>query len=220
MGIVETAAAVRDRLSKAPGLFKVPAPGVEMYVLRDFLSDEECAALIALIDKDREPSRLLAPTDDPEFRTSESCNLDTHHPAVRAVERKIAGLTGIDPDYGETIQGQRYAVGQQFKPHHDFFFTTEPYWPEQERHGGQRTWTAMMFLNAVEEGGQTQFPDAQVRIAPRRGNLLVWNNLDALGAPNMASRHQGLPVLAGVKYVITKWYRERPWAPGPGTDLY
>ena len=52
---------------------------------------------------------------------------------------------------------------------------------------------------------------AKVRITPRKGNLLVWNNLDEQGAPNMASLHQGMPVIAGVKYVITKWYRERPW---------
>lgn len=213
MGIVDTAAAVRARLSRVPGLLKLPAPGVEMYVLRDFLTAKECAALIALIDRDREPSRLLAHSDDPEFRTSESCNLDPRHPAVRSVEMKLTQLVGIDPACGETIQGQRYAPGQQFKPHHDFFFATESYWPEQEKSGGQRTWTAMVFLNAVDEGGQTQFPEVKIRVAPRRGNLLVWNNLDDGGAPNMASLHQGMPVIAGVKYVITKWYRERRWTP-------
>lgn len=222
MGVIEAAEAVRRRFSTVPGLFKVPAPGVEMYVLRDFLTDEQCSALIALIDEGREPSRLLAHTGDPEFRTSESCNLDPTHPVVRAVEKKIAQVMSLDPACGETIQGQRYAVGQQFKPHHDFFFTTEAYWPEQERNGGQRTWTAMMFLNAVEDGGQTQFPEAKVRITPRKGNLLVWNNLDEHGAPNMASLHQGMPVIAGVKYVITKWYRERPWTPSlaAATTLY
>src|SRR3546814_11939921 len=80
----------------------------------------------------------------------------------------IAGIIAVDPACGETIQGQRYAVGQQFKPHHDFFFTSEAYWPEQEKHGGQRTWTAMMFLNAVDESGPTQFPEAQVRSSPRK----------------------------------------------------
>src|SRR3546814_19393527 len=72
----------------------------------------------------------------------------------------------------------------------------------------------MMFLNAVDEGGPTQFPEAKVRISPRKGNLLVWTNLDERGAPSMASLHQGMPVLAGVKSVITQWYPERPWPPG------
>jgi prolyl 4-hydroxylase len=71
-----------------------------------------------------------------------------------------------------------------------------------------------------EEGGQTFFPKAAVRIVPRRGNLLAWNNLNAAGEPNDQSLHQGMPVLAGVKYVITKWYRERPWLPEPVQASY
>jgi prolyl 4-hydroxylase len=167
--------------------------------------------VIALIDKDRQPSGLLADSPDPDFRTSESCNLRLTDPVNIAVERKINGLTGIQPAHGETIQGQRYAVGQQFKEHHDFFYKSEAYWPEQERQGGQRTWTAMIFLNEPEAGGQTAFPKAGVRVTPRTGNLLVWNNLDEYGEPNSYSLHTGLPVEGGVKYVITKWYRERPW---------
>lgn len=68
----------------------------------------------------------------------------------------------------------------------------------------------MAFLNVPEEGGETVFPRAKVKIVPRRGSLVAWNNLDAHGEPNPAILHQGKPVLAGVKHIITKWYRERP----------
>ena len=203
---------VRDRLAAVPGIFKIPADNFDIFVLRDFLNAPECDALIRMIDVGKRPSEILAEDPDPEFRTSESCNLDPANPLVRGIEAKITRLMGIEPGHGETIQGQRYAVGQQFKPHHDFFFTSESYWPAQEANGGQRTWTAMMFLNAPDEGGQTFFPKAGVRVTPRRGNLLTWNNLDPTGEPNDNSLHTGMPVLAGVKYVITKWYRERPWA--------
>ena len=81
--------------------------------------------------------------------------------------------------------------------------------------GDQRTWTAMAFLNEPEAGGQTQFPKVNVRITPRAGNLFAWNNMDATGAPNPYTLHQGCPVTAGVKYIITKWYRERPWGVRP-----
>jgi prolyl 4-hydroxylase len=202
---------VRHRLQNTPGAFKIPAVGLDIFVVREFLSADLCRQVIELIDKDRVPSGLLAPTDDPEFRTSESCNLRLTDPINIQVEQKINGLMGIDPRHGETIQGQRYAVGQQFKEHHDFFYPSEPYWPEQERQGGQRTWTAMIFLNEPEGGGQTAFPKANVRVTPRTGNLLAWNNLNEAGDPNMYSLHTGLPVEGGLKYVITKWYRERPW---------
>jgi prolyl 4-hydroxylase len=202
---------VKGRLMRTPGAFKIPAQGLDIFVVRDFLSHQECEQLIQLVDQDRRPSGLLADHPDPEFRTSESCNLRPTDPVVIHIERKINGLTGIDPRHGETIQGQRYAAGQQFKEHHDFFYTSQPYWPEQERQGGQRTWTAMVFLNAPEAGGQTHFPKANVRVTPRTGNLLIWNNLTPMGEPNTFSLHTGCPVEAGIKYVITKWYRERPW---------
>ena len=202
---------VRDRLLRNPTVFKIPSNDLDIFVARDFLTPAECRGLMQMIDAQRIPSQLLAPTPDPEFRTSESCNLSPFDPLVRQVEAKIADLMGIDPLHGETIQGQRYAVGQQFKQHHDFFYPSEPYWPEMERSGGQRTWTAMTFLNAPEEGGQTAFEKAGIKVAPRAGNLLAWNNLDSNGEPNIYSLHQGCPVVAGVKYIITKWYRERPW---------
>jgi prolyl 4-hydroxylase len=212
---IAQAEAVRAWVARVPGMFQVPARGLEMFVLPAFLGQEECDGLIRMIDANRVPSRLLAPTDDPEFRTSESCNLDPHDRLVQRIEHRIEQVTGIPKAFSETIQGQRYAVGQQFKAHHDFFFASQEYWEAQEKAGGQRTWTVMMFLNEPEEGGQTFFPEAQVRITPRRGNLLAWNNLDGEGRPNARSIHQGLPVLAGVKYVITKWYRARHWTPPP-----
>jgi prolyl 4-hydroxylase len=69
----------------------------------------------------------------------------------------------------------------------------------------------MAFLNEPEAGGQTNFPELNVKISPRAGNLFVWNNMDVHGEPNRFTLHQGMPVIAGLKYVITKWYRERPW---------
>ena len=202
---------LNDRLARNPDVFRIPSSHLDIYVYRDFLTPDECAGLIALIDAERIPSQLLSPSEDPEFRTSESCNLDPEHPLVRQIEDRITDLMGIPSEQGETIQGQRYVVGQQFKPHHDFFHVGEAYWPEMERSGGQRTWTAMVFLNAPEGGGQTAFPEADLRVSPRPGNLLTWNNLDAKGVPNPYTLHQGCPVTAGAKYVITKWYRERHW---------
>lgn len=203
--------AVRERLLRHPTAFKLPAPHLDIFVVRNFLNREECGELIRLIDADRVPSTILAPTRDPDYRTSESCNLSPSAPAVQRAEAKLTQLLNIDPELGETIQGQRYAPGQQFKPHHDFFHRDQPYWPEMERTGGQRTWTAMIFLNAPDEGGHTNFPKAGVKVAPVAGNLLAWNNLDAIGEPNPHTLHQGMPVIAGVKYIITKWHRERPW---------
>lgn len=207
----EVGEVVRSTLAKRPGIFKVPATGLEIFVVRDFLSAQECSGLIERIDSDLKPSRLLADEPDPEFRTSQTCDLSASDPLVAEIDRRVAQFLGLPSEFAETLQGQRYAVGQQFKPHHDFFYPDQPYFPEQEKVGGQRTWTAMGCLNHVEAGGQTNFERAGVRITPKAGNLIIWNNLDLAGEPNTYSLHQGMPVEAGTKYIFTKWFRGRKW---------
>ena len=211
LGRSDSAARVRERIVHYPGAVRIPASDVELYIVRNFLSLEECAALVALIDADRVPSPVVADDPVPSYRTSETCYLYPGPDAVAVVESKLDELTGIESIFGEPLQGQRYAVGQEFKPHHDVFDTTQHYWRNQVPIGGQRTWSAMTFLNEPTEGGRTNFPTAGVVIAPKAGNLVIWNNMDVLGRPNPGSLHQGMPVEQGVKYVLTKWYRERPW---------
>jgi prolyl 4-hydroxylase len=209
---------VRNRLSRTPGAFRLPVREADMFVVRDFLTPEECQGLIERIDSNRQPSGVLADDPVPGFRTSESSNLDATDPLVASVEQKINAVLGLQPAHGETAQGQRYAVGQEFKPHHDFFYTDQGYYRTEASIGGQRTWTAMVFLNEPEAGGQTFFPEVNLKISPRAGNLFTWNNMDETGAPNRFTLHQGCPVDAGVKYIITKWYRERPWGVRPSNE--
>lgn len=204
-------AAVRERLVAVPGIVKVPATEIDMFILRDFLDQRICETVIRMIDANRSPSRLMSDRADPAYRTSETCNLDPGDALVQHIDGKFTAVLGMNSRYSEYIQGQRYAVGQEFKPHHDYLDTTGDYWRKQEKVGGQRTWTAMVFLNVPEEGGETYFPGLDLKVRPRRGSLVTWNNLDARGEPNRHTIHQGMPVIAGVKYIITKWYRERPW---------
>jgi prolyl 4-hydroxylase len=203
---------VRHRLEKNPAAFRIPSDDLDIFIVRDFLPEADCTSLVKQIDEGCEPSVVLLPTGDPDYRTSHSCNMNPRDPVIMAFEARLQALLGIAPALGEAMQGQRYAVGQQFKPHFDFFYPDQPYWPAMAAGGGQRTLTAMAFLNQPDAGGETFFPNAGVKVAPRTGNLLVWNNLDAAGEPNENTLHQGMPVAAGLKYVITKWHRERPWS--------
>ena len=69
----------------------------------------------------------------------------------------------------------------------------------------------MAYLNPVEAGGATAFTQLGIQIEPQPGALLLWNNALPDGRPNPATLHAGTPVVAGVKYIITKWYRTRQW---------
>jgi prolyl 4-hydroxylase len=202
---------VAARLQANPSVKQAKIPTAHVFYHVDFVTDEECASLITLIDGNRRPSTLLSETPDSEFRTSESCDMDRFSPLVQPIDERIAAFLGILPAYGETMQGQRYGPGQQFRAHHDYFHSDQPYWPRMKAEGGQRTWTAMLYLNDVDEGGATWFPQAGIRIPPKKRMLLAWSNMGLDGAPNPLTLHEGMPVTKGTKYVVTKWFREQPW---------
>jgi len=191
-------------------VFHMEGDGLDLYLKRNFLTEAECAVMASLIDEEHAPSTVLGPALQ-DYRSSDSSFLDLkRHPLISEIDARILAFMGIDAKFGEGLEGQRYAPGQQFMPHYDFFHETEAYWPEQDRIGGQRTWTAIICLAAPEEGGGTLFPQAGIRIRPKVGNLLAWCNVSPDGDLNEQSLHSGEPVVAGTKYIMTKWFRERP----------
>ena len=200
-----------EQLLAFSGVRRVPSLRIELFDRPGFLPPELCTELVRLIDKDRRPSTIADPNGDHYFRTSETCDLSAEEPAVRDLEARLYALNRIDPAYGEPVQGQRYEVGQEFKAHTDYF---EPDGQDFVRYcsvAGQRTWTFMIYLNDVEAGGATRFKVVDKMFRPERGKLVGWNNHRPDGTLNAATLHHGMKVRKGVKYVITKWYRERPW---------
>ncbi|WP_294352952.1 2OG-Fe(II) oxygenase [uncultured Sphingomonas sp.] len=203
--------AITAHLAQQPGIQKLPSPKLTLFVQRGFLDAATCAALCAMIDAERRPSTISDHNGDTAFRTSETCDLSATDPLVARVDAALAAFTGLDPLHGEPLQGQRYAVGQEFKAHTDYF---EPNGVDFHRYcsvAGNRTWTAMVYLNEPEAGGATRFKAVDKTIQPETGKLVCWNNHRPDGSLNPATIHHGMKVRAGTKYVITKWYRERPW---------
>ena len=201
-----------ERLAGRPGVQRVPSNALDLFIVRDFLDPQNCADLIERIDSRRRPSEIADDVGIADYRTSETCDLDWRDAVVAAVDSRIADLLGLDLAASEPIQGQRYSAGQEFKAHTDTF---EPGGYDYYVHtadGGQRTWTAMVYLNQPEDGGATRFKTIGKTIQPEPGKLVAWNNLMGDGTPNPATLHQGMKVRRGVKYIITKWFRERPAA--------
>jgi prolyl 4-hydroxylase len=199
------------RLAAAPHVRRVPSPKLQQFIIPRWLDAGVCAALVDQIDASVRPSTIADPNGDDNFRTSETCDLNHDDAVVRALDDRLAALTGIDPAFGEPLQGQRYDVGQQFKGHTDYF---EPGGLDYDRYcavSGQRTWTLMIYLNVPNAGGATRFLSTGKIHQPELGKLLAWNNVGADGLPNPETMHAGMPVRSGRKYVITKWYRERAW---------
>lgn len=200
-----------DRIAAHPRVQRVPGKALALFMRRDFLDLSECAALIERIEANRRPSTIADANGDRAFRTSETCDLDGTDPVVAAIDAKLAQFVGIDPAHGEPIQGQRYAPGQEFKPHTDYFDPKGVDFLKYCTGVGNRTWTLMAYLNEPLAGGATRFPLIGKTIQPEAGKLIAWNNRLGPNICNPASLHHGMKVRAGVKYIITKWYREQPW---------
>lgn len=193
------------------GVRQVPSDRLSLFYCDHFLPEALCARLIRLIDKGRRPSTIADPNGDNYFRTSETCDLDPKEPAVRDLESRLLALSGINAAFGEPVQGQRYEEGQEFKPHTDYFEPDGQDFAKYCSVAGQRTWTFMIYLNTVEAGGGTRFKVIKKTFQPETGKLLCWDNHRIDGTLNPATLHHGMKVRKGVKYVITKWYREKPW---------
>lgn len=209
--LVRAGQVVRKRLAAQPEVHRIPTDRLEVFGVQNFISPHECAALCRMIDRNARPSQVYDHGYPDDYRTSWSGNLARDDAVVLAVEARIDRLLALPHTFGEPLQGQRYQPGQQFKQHNDWFYTLAPYWKTEAKRGGQRCFTAMAYLNAVEGGGTTQFTHLDLSIPPQPGALLIWNNATANGFPNDDAMHAGMPVIAGQKYVITKWYRTRKW---------
>lgn len=184
-------------------------------VFGDLLSDDECADLVAAA------GQRLARSLTVETKTGgEALNVDRtsdgmffergENEVVARIERRIATLLRWPIEYGEGLQVLRYAPGAQYRPHYDYFDPGEPGTPTILRRGGQRVATLVMYLQEPEQGGATTFPDIGLEIAPRRGTGVFFS----YDRPDPATHtlHGGAPVLAGEKWVATKWLREREFA--------
>ena len=79
--------------------------------------------------------------------------------------------------------------------------------------GEQRAFTCLLFGATLEpvDGGETHFPELGVRVSPRRGDALIWANVDAEGAPNPRSLHEGRPPLKGEKVAVNVWIADKPF---------
>ncbi|GGD73044.1 prolyl hydroxylase family protein [Croceicoccus mobilis] len=204
-------APVSDRLRAAEGMRVFPSPKLELYTMPLFLDAGECAALVELIDRNRQPSTITDSNGDHYFRTSETCHFAPDDAPVVNLENRLAELNGIDPVLGEPMQGQRYDVGQEFKAHTDYFEPNGKDWEANCAKAGNRTWTFMVYLNEPQAGGATRFKVVDKTFRPETGRLVCWNNRRADLSPNAATLHHALKVRKGLKYVITKWYREKPY---------
>jgi prolyl 4-hydroxylase len=181
-------------------------------VFGNLLSDQECDELIALATPRLARSLTVATKTGGEEvnadRTSNGMFFQRgENELVKRIEARIAKLVGWPEENGEGLQVLHYTPGTEYKPHYDYFDPKEPGTPTILRRGGQRVGTLIMYLHEPEKGGGTSFPDIHMEVAPKRGNAVFFSY--ERPHPSTKTLHGGAPVLAGEKWIATKWLRER-----------
>jgi len=180
-------------------------------VFGGLLSDAECDGLMQLSS----PRLLRSETVDNTTggsevnasRTSDGMFFERGETElITRIEQRIAELLNWPLDHGEGLQILRYRPGAEYKPHHDYFDPVHPGTPKILERGGQRVGTLVMYLNTPTAGGSTTFPDVGLSVAPVRGNAVFFSYDRA----HVSTRtlHGGAPVVAGEKWVATKWLRQ------------
>jgi prolyl 4-hydroxylase len=181
-------------------------------VFGGLLSDGECEALIELA-KPRLARSLTVETktggeEINADRTSNGMFFQRgENELIRRIEARIARLLNWPEENGEGLQVLHYRPGTQYKPHYDYFDPGEPGTPTILKRGGQRVGTLVMYLAEPDKGGGTTFPEVHLEVAPKRGNAVFFSY--ARPHPSTRTLHGGAPVLAGEKWIATKWLRER-----------
>jgi prolyl 4-hydroxylase len=181
-------------------------------VFGGLLSDEECEQLIELARPRLARSLTVATQTGGEEvnadRTSNGMFFQRgENELVRRIEERIGRLVNWPVENGEGLQVLHYTPGTEYKPHYDYFDPEQPGTPTILRRGGQRVGTIVMYLGEPEKGGGTNFPDVHMEVAPKRGNAVFFSYERA--HPSTKTLHGGAPVLAGEKWIATKWLRER-----------
>ncbi|HTN49314.1 MAG TPA: 2OG-Fe(II) oxygenase [Burkholderiaceae bacterium] len=195
-------------------LFALTAPRIILF--GDLLSAEECEEMIKLSRGKLERSSVVnnetGSYDVHPHRTSYGTYFNRgENELIRRIESRIAELVQFPLTHGEPIQILHYHTGGEYKPHFDYFDPKQPGNEQVLTQGGQRIATLIMYLNDVEAGGSTVFPEVGIDVLPRRGNAVYFAYCAENGVLDPRSLHGGSPVGAGEKWIATKWFRERDY---------
>ncbi|MEH7464053.1 2OG-Fe(II) oxygenase [Bacillus thuringiensis] len=171
-------------------------------VLANVLSDEECETLIEMSKNKMKRSKIGVSRKINDIRTSSGTFLEESE-AVTRIERRIASIMNVPFEHGEGLHILKYTVGQEYKAHYDFFAENSA------AANNNRISTLVMYLNDVEEGGETFFSKLNLSVSPKKGMAVYFEYFYQDTSLNKLTLHGGAPVIKGEKWVATQWMRKR-----------
>lgn len=171
-----------------------------IFLLHEFLSSDECAALIRRSEDLRYEVGTVGGVIAEGIRNNERVVIDDK-PLADAFYQRAAPWLPPEVEgrrlvrFNERWRFYRYRPGQTFRPHRDGAYTSFHIYE-------QSAVTFMIYLNQEMRGGETRFfvdaehavqGQAYVSVKPTTGSALVFLH---------SIWHEGAAVLSGEKYVL------------------
>jgi prolyl 4-hydroxylase len=171
-------------------------------ILENVLSSTECEALIDLA-KDRMLRAKIGKSHVvSDIRTNSSMFFEeSENELILKIETRVADLMNIPISHAEPLQILHYNAGDQYQSHFDYFTSGNVV--------NNRISTLVMYLNDVEEGGETYFPSLHFSVTPKKGSAVYFEYFYNDNLLNALTLHAGNPVAVGEKWVATQWMRRQ-----------
>jgi len=192
---------------------KIYSQSPRIEVVDDFLSIEECEHFISLGVDSLNASKVMGEKGGEVFderRTSQHCWVAHGQTEMsQRVADNISNAVGFPTDNAESFQLVHYSETQEYQPHFDAFSTESVSGQDALERGGQRLITALVYLNRVAGGGNTNFPNLDLEVEARPGRMVIFQNCyPGTDTCHPDSLHGGMPVSEGEKWALNLWFRE------------
>ena len=190
-----------------------------LFSVTDFLTPTECDFLINVAQDCFSPAPVVGAGagEVSPSRTSSTCYLAREDlPRYLA---KVSSLTGKPIDHCELPQVGRYFPTQQYLQHFDAFDLSNEDGRRFAANGGQRTVTVLVYLNDVEKGGHTAFPNLNIEVKPRKGMAIVFFPSTVDGFLDKNALHAAKPAV-DTKYVSQVWIRQGRYEGLPSKRMF
>jgi prolyl 4-hydroxylase len=183
--------------------------------INNFLSNEECDEIIKNANEQKlHLSTVISDTNnidtyDNNSRKSYTTWLNKHKNDINIdikISKLATYLTNRPDTHFEDLQVVYYPPGGFFSPHYDATPITS------DSKTKYREYTLIIYLNDVEEGGETEFPLINLIITPKKGKAILFRSINENQEIINESLHTGKPVIKGEKWICNKWIHFQPYS--------
>ena len=145
------------------------------------------------------------------IRSSKNFSAPIDEPLFRDIQEKVSNKLNVPIENQEPPELLHYDKGGFYISHYDDAFFHDTYDKIFKKFNGYRIYTTYIYLNDVDEGGETSFNNLGFKIKPKKGTAIIWRNINnSCNEVHPCSLHEAIPVKSKDKWGLTIWSRNIP----------